>query len=343
MQELMPIQIASPLLKQEESATQPVKPRQWPGLIMASTGGALLGLSAPGLEQWYLPWFALTSLLALIASSSGPRQAALRGLAFGLTYNLVYLQWYLSFRPTFCEGNFAFYPPIINLGFWLTISTWQGLYTGIFAFLLRLIPSTAGFLPKRKEGRWQLPSFFLIPLLWVLVDKIGHSKILLGVPWASLEYSQYKQILFLQGASLFGGIGLSICLLLFNAWLLALLGHGKKAFQAFTFISKRELLCQSLIVFAIFCALFTYGQRQLNDAGAPRPKLTVAAIQASLSSKLHKVPFQQVVERYLDLANASPHNSLCVWPEWSLPVNFSLFLNGQNNLAPLPLRKISAG
>lgn len=95
---------------------------EWGWRFLAGLWRAVVGLAAPGIDLFYLPWVAMSSLLLLTALAREPWSAAGRGFCFGTTYNLVYLSWFLAFRPVFCEGNFVFSPGLMAAGFWILVS-----------------------------------------------------------------------------------------------------------------------------------------------------------------------------------------------------------------------------
>src|SRR5262245_46150091 len=85
-----------------------------PYALVALACGLIFGLSAPGLEQWYIAWFGLTPLLLLALRSAEPSQAAFRGFLFGIGYNLVYLFWATSVRDTVWTCSVSGYPLLLK-------------------------------------------------------------------------------------------------------------------------------------------------------------------------------------------------------------------------------------
>ena len=87
--------------------------------------GALLGLSAPGFEQWYLPWFGMIPLLYFTVTAKSPWLAGVRGFYFGTGFNLVYTCWYLFFRSMYGTGTFGSFPVFLCISFWVLMSMGQ--------------------------------------------------------------------------------------------------------------------------------------------------------------------------------------------------------------------------
>lgn len=306
---------------------------EWSYHVAAMVCGAILGLAAPGFEQWYLPWFWTTSLLLLTFSSASPWTAGVRGFCFGLGYNLVYLSWLLTFRSAYCEGTFAQFPQLAATVIWLMLAAWQALYVSIFPCLIKAMPLVSGWLPARLSGKWHWPTFVVLPIAWVLIDRMCNTTQLLGFPWSPLHYSQYKQLAVIQVASLIGGVGISAWIMLVNANLAALLASSS-LFKAkinlgidismIAFNSKKQLIANSALTALLTAALLWVGFSRLeSESRALKDKVLFTALQAGVSIKAHKVSVDNVLNRYLELSAKSPNDTVCVWPEWSLAFNVS--------------------
>ncbi|MBZ0187335.1 MAG: hypothetical protein K8F91_13895, partial [Candidatus Obscuribacterales bacterium] len=177
-------------------------------IVICALSGAALGLSAPGINLWFLAWFALAPLLLFIVSSKSGFTATARGFIFGTCFNLVYLNWYLGLQPLDWLGFNWWQGWLLACAAWLIVSIHQGLIIGIFSLASYLIPVCETYLPKKISGVWRIPAFILFPVLWILIlNKLGNAPSMLGVPWSMLEYTQYQQTQVIQVASIIGGIG----------------------------------------------------------------------------------------------------------------------------------------
>lgn len=320
----------------DKAYEHPAPTSQWRYWLAATFFGALVGMAAPGLEQWYLPWLGMTALLALSLSARDNWQAAMRGMLFGMAYNLVYLNWLLTFRAAYCDGVFSFCPTLIGVAFWIMLSSWQGLGPAAFACLSRALPLTHGWLPVKHRERWHLPSFICLPLLFVLVDRLFNTTQLLGFPWSSLHYTQYKQLPLLQIASIIGGVGISAWIILVNANILALLSAATHWNNPLNFSSRRALTSHTAISALLSLLFIAFGANRLTiESHTKKKEVLVTAIQSGLCERVHKLPVTTVVQKYLDLAKASPKNSVVIWPEWSIPLGFTANQPTFKNLALL--------
>jgi apolipoprotein N-acyltransferase len=288
-----------------------LKPEWAVGALIA---GSIFGWSAPGMDQWYLAWFGLAPLFWACLSLKSPARSAVLGTIFGFAFNLVYLQWYLQVRETAWVASFAINPAASCVVVWLSMALLQGLWIGAFCWLLRALPFCASFLPQR--GR--LPLFTVAPLLWVgIIEKLGNHPGLLGVPWSMLEYTQYHQSVIIQAASLIGGAGIACAIVLCNSMLASL------ACPTSLSIPSRPIKIANLIVGALLLlAIPLYGDAKLSEPAGNPPTVTVAALQANLSPDVHKISSMSAIERYLRLSISS-RAEICVFPEWSIPVDWS--------------------
>jgi apolipoprotein N-acyltransferase len=141
----------------------------------------------------------------------GMWQALLRGFFFGTAYSLVYLNWFLNLQPLDWLNFNGWQGWLLAGAAWLVVSIQQGLIISLFALAINKLPLVASFLPTKSLKFWNLLALLTVPLVWLLITNfLGNAHSALGVPWTMLEYSQYKQISFIQIASIIGGIGVGV-------------------------------------------------------------------------------------------------------------------------------------
>lgn len=288
--------------------------------------GAILGLSAPGIEQWYLAWCAFAPVIVLAVTAREPWYAGVRGWFFFTGYNLVALNFCLSVRQELFEGIFSLITGLSVLVVLFIIAALKGMLGSIFCLWLKAIPMTGGFLPLKTQGRWLMPGFLVIPLLWVVIEYLCYPPEFLGVRWTSLEYSQYRQLPLIQIASITGGAGITICLILANLTLLGILGFCTNRIKCLTYPNLSALLFNTALSGLVLTAVINFGNQRIaaeeNDL-TKKKKITVSAIQPNLCRNIHKVESDVIHKKHLALTKNCPENSIVVWPEWSFPVNFS--------------------
>lgn len=303
----------------------------------AVASGAILGLAAPGLEQWYLAWFGVAPLIVLIKSSPSWRTAALRSFLFGWSYNLVYMHWYLQLHSATWDA--MPYPMLVSAFCWLAECARQGAMVAAFGVLCFKLPLAASFSVKRIRGRLCLPALILIPICWVLsVNKVGNALCIQGVPWTMLEYTQYKQVELIQSASVIGGIGLCALILMMNTlwactfatlWAVrrrkdfsdSALYSLPEGLTELAFPTRRAAVsCTSIFAFLTFTVMLAghwVGESMRTVAGP----VTVSCLQGNLTRRIDGATEQDLINRYSSLAAQAPAG-LCVWPESAIPVPF---------------------
>jgi apolipoprotein N-acyltransferase len=294
--------------------------------------GAVLGLSAPGLEQWYLAWFAIIPLCLLVVSSPSWPQAFWRGFTFGTAYNLVYLNWYLGLHPLTWLGFSSVESIFMAVGIWIALAIHQGLIVGLFALLCRMLPLSGGFLPHRIDNKWYLPALIVIPLAWVLMEnKIGNAHDLLGVPWSMVEYSQYKQLALIQIASVIGGIGVGFLILLVNVTLASLVAtiSRKYSWQSLAAPTLVQSLLQVMVVAVLITSVYAWGL-SAQESLRVKPTVNLTILQGDINIDMQKADHHYTLNNLLTIYGGmlrSCPRGLCVWAENALPTYLNRHAN----------------
>ncbi len=330
-------------------------------ILIAILSGLCLGCSAPGIGFWPAAWFCLAPLLFLISVDRSLPRSFFYGLLFGLSYNLVYLQWYLGLAPLDWLGFNAQQGQLLAVAALLINASHQAFLIALFSLLycgcLRLgslleslverwcQPLANRLLPITVVMQSLLPLIF-IPLLWILVtNKLGNAHDLTGVPWSMLEYTQYKQLPLIQVADLIGGIGICFLIVMINTlW----------AQIAYVIFAERGVYLNRInnIKIAIgfnfpaisFCAfllisILGYGYYNLSAIPNTHPQntrgileansqgmQTISIVQPNINIEMEKTKKSYSVKELLDyqlkLSSLSPPG-LCIWTEGGLPVSLS--------------------
>lgn len=307
-----------------------------PYLTMA-LAGALLGFSCPGFEQHYLVWFGLVPLFLTIFAPISKKQAFIRALIFGTAYNLVYLHWLVFTHPLTWTGFARQIPHAFALGAWLIFSLQQGFIIALFALASRFVPMRSGFLPVFAKDpspvKIFFPSFLVLPFLWVLiVNRLGNAHLILGVPWAMLEYSQYKQLELLALTPYIGGIGIGALIVLVNCALTSVVQRvfsshrvslEEPRLNAFSFASRKRLLLSCVMTFGGLLSAALAGewlllQERVSLKGLPVRPITV--IQGNGCPGISGEAPEKVVDGFVKMTIRAPKN-LCLWTEWSVPAS----------------------
>lgn len=185
-------------------------------LPFALVFGAILGLSSPGFDLWWLAWFGLAPLFVLVRSCRGLFEAGSIGLAFGFAYHLVCHRWILELYPLTVFQIHDWLALIAVWSTWFLESAHQSVLILALALMAFALPSRAGLLPHYRRPFF--PFILALPLVYVFLQwTVAPAEPFLGVPVNQLAYSQAALISLMQVCSLGGCQLLEILILLVNA------------------------------------------------------------------------------------------------------------------------------
>jgi apolipoprotein N-acyltransferase len=266
-----------------------------PPLLLSLLSGILLLLTFPKWDVGSLAWIALLPLLVCIREMR-PWEGFLQGLLTGMIFYLGSVWWVMHAMVHY--GGLSFPLSFLVL---IALASYLSVFLGVFSFLscqFQLLKDWRGVL--------------LLPCLWVSLEFL-RTYLLSGFPWILLGYSQYKNLYFLQLASLTGIYGLSFLIVLINATIAFCL------LKRFRFVSAwKPLLCAG-VALAITVG---YGHARLQEREEGET-VKVAVVQGNIEQSLKWDPAKQkeafeVHERLTrEVARSSP--DLIVWPETALP------------------------
>ncbi len=293
-------------------------------LLFSAIAGAVFGLSAPGFDQWYLAWFCLAPFFLLSIGAENWKQATFRGLVFGTSYNLVYLNWYLHLHPLNWMSLSDWQSILLAAFCWIFASVHQGLMYGIFALVSRLLPLCGGALPRKVEDKWKVPALLVLPLLFQFAfEKLLNAHDLLGVPWSMIEYSQYKQLAFIQIASIVGGFGVGVILVAMNVALASFVATWTKKFavKSLANSSKLSSVCALLAMALIASGSMIYGYQHMQSTKY-HPDKNLSILQGNINIEMQKTHHRYSLNELMDhygkmIKKCVP--GFCIWTESALP------------------------
>lgn len=254
--------------------------------ILAPVSGALLGLSAPGFDQWYLSWCLLAPFFLITAASKNYRQAATAGYLFGLAYNFVSLSWLLKLSPPWWFGVQSPSHVAAAAGLaWLTVCIMEGLVTLLLACLCRFL-----FLTTRRV---LMPALLVVlPLTWVvLTHYVFINADLLWLSFSHLEYSQYKLSPLIQVADTIGGVGVEALIVLFNLALASCIATftGKETVRELAANSRLVASMQLAVAIALSIACLTIGFTDLQNHAPNSDKVVITSVvQLNLAERYER-------------------------------------------------------
>ncbi|MFQ5560990.1 MAG: apolipoprotein N-acyltransferase, partial [Nitrospinota bacterium] len=257
-----------------------------------------------------LAWVALIPLFFSIEKSSG--KASLKyGFTTGFGFFLGLIYWVINTMK-----DYGGLPVSVSIVLLLVLSSYLGLYFGIFSLLLSCI---------KKGGA--LFKWIVAPFIWTALEYArGH--LFTGFPWGLLGYSQYETLALVQIADITGVYGVSFLIVLVNGCLFSLLkfSFGNKKWDAPSLEKKPVFCLVAVTVFATGATIF-YGKSALSKYDTPAgKKVRVALVQGNIdqSVKWDRSYREKTLDLYesLTLTAVEGKTDLVIWPETAAPFFF---------------------
>ncbi len=254
-------------------------------------------------DIWPLAWIGLVPLLRSIEGQT-PLRAFVRAYLCGILFFAGTLYWLIH----------------VTLPGMLLLVAYLAVYFGLFGIGYNFFNRTrAVWSPNRFYAVWRP---FGIASLWTLLEFI-RAHFLTGFGWASLGYSQYKNLLFIQIADLTGVYGVSFLVVLANCLFKEIFDDIRKNPR-----SRKLKITPPLAACALSLTLvFAYGMLRLavvhQAEKQPAPQATIAVIQANIpqSMKWYEPAWPDIMARYKIITEAAAKEKpdLIIWPETSYP------------------------
>jgi apolipoprotein N-acyltransferase len=267
-------------------------------VLLALSSGILTALSFPKFNLSFFGWISLIPLLFILTGKK-PKPSFLLGLIAGFSHYAILMYW-IPFVPAH-YGNLSFglsFLVYMLLVLFLALS-WA-FFSLIFSKLYRSYPRL---------------SFLAAPLVWISMEYIL-TYVLTGFPWCLLGYSQFKNLFFIQMASIAGIYSLSFFLVLFQSM--------------FVFSVRFRKRSPFFVALGLILLIHLAGFLSLKKGTPAENTFTASVIQGNVSSDIYwdRISTQEILElfdRHLNLSQRSYTEGagLIIWPEFSVPLCFS--------------------
>lgn len=270
-------------------------------IFLSVLTSALLILSFPNYNFWFLAWIFLIPLFFVLETSS-------KSKSFILSYT----------------AGLIFFGSAVS---WLTYVTKLGYAVLVFilAFYFGLYGFFGNIILKRfSNSKTHFLPILLLPSLWAALE-FARGILLTGFPWAILGYSQYKIPIAIQIAEITGAYGVSFVVVTVNFILYRYLSAIIGKFNGSNLFRKQDasvLKYETAATLAIVGLMFVFGHSALKkseiDTGI---KLSVAQGNISRDKKWDPREKDFILERYRTLTKeaAKDGSDIVVWPETSVP------------------------
>ncbi len=251
-------------------------------------GGAFLGAVLCFVLSWdfnVFPLICVAWTLVLWGLKDRPNRTAL-GISYLLAcvVYLILMRWMI---PTSLLG-------------WVFTCLYLSLYWPMFVYIYK---------------RWGDDHPWAVAWSWVILEYVRET-LLTGLPWLPLGSALSTSGILRQSASLWGVMGLSFVVMIFNVALSNYWQHKNVR-------SKRDLLLACLALLG--CAAYGYVVLQKTVPASPKKAFQMGALRTDLSIafKWDRKNLDQVVAHHEQLSRTYldkyPEANLVVWPETAIP------------------------
>jgi len=243
----------------------------------------------------------------------------LSGILSGVSFNLPYFSFLIwvslvflfivikksSYKVSFLYSYLAGFIHFLTIVFWIGFVTRLGLFFLLLYLSLYWAVSgltIKGFLDKRLN-------FLLIPFFWVIFEYIRTN--LGGFGWALFGYSQFKNLILIQVASILGVWPISFLIISFNTILFNLLDAKR----------IKKVSSQLFIFFLLLFSFLVYGYFSLKNPLAKERIFLVTIIQPNIpqQKKWDSLYYQEIEDKLSSLLRRVPPQNLAIFPEASWP------------------------
>ncbi|MGB8952413.1 MAG: apolipoprotein N-acyltransferase [Candidatus Aminicenantales bacterium] len=260
--------------------------------------GIATALALPKFSLSFLAWISLLPLFFIVLGKT-PKQSFFLGLLAGTVFYGILLVWIPSVPRHY--GNISLE---LSLLIYLIFILFLGLFWAIFWYLF-----------TRLHRAFPRTAFYLAPFIWVSLEFIL-TYFLTGFPWALLGSSQYKNILFIQLASLTGVYGLSFVLIFLQSMFTFSMAYRKKA--------------PFFLGLGLILMIHLGGFLSLKDTPRTHATFKASVIQGNVPSDIYwnEISTNEILtlfEDHLSLSQLSylQGAQLIIWPEFTVPLCFS--------------------
>ncbi|MEP6945278.1 MAG: apolipoprotein N-acyltransferase [Acidobacteriota bacterium] len=251
----------------------------WTNATLALIAAAMLALSFPDFELWWIAWIALIPLMfAIEREKASILRSSITGWIFGTVF-FFGTCWWLAYAPI----HYAGFPPILAYSLVFIATLVAGIFPAIFGGILAVLLRRFGSL-----------AFLAAPFVWVFSEFLRYW--LTGNNWNAIGYSQAFQHSFFFAVSIGGVMAASFC----TASISSLISYVLFG----TAVKHRVLIAigaSALVVAANLYLSADYGPRLKREF--PEGPNTVFAIQSNVPmSGLDSRKLEALRQRQIDLA-----------------------------------------
>jgi len=261
----------------------------------------LLILSFHNPKYSFLAWVSLAPIFIIIIKEK-PKKIFISSIIVSLIFNVFYLIWMKEYKHPLSLPGVVFAETI---------------YFCLAVILTKILSANLDFLGEIR-----------FPVAWLCIDYLKTIGFL-AFPWGILGYSQYKNLVLIQSASIFGVWGITFLIVYFNAIVASIIYQIIKKGK----VERKTLVnISAMTMFLVLSLIFGYvmlKEQKRNDYNLKR----VALIQANFNP--WSVNINENIEKEIELTKKSLffNPDLIVWSESSAPFPYEYWLRKNNRYA----------
>ena len=286
-------------------------------ILFTILSGILSGLSQPFVISFlsekellnpllagFLAWISYIPMFYILKGVE-PKKGFWLGLIGGIVYFSIVLYWLDIAMTVF--GNMPQYLAIPALSL---LIMYCALYWGLWGYVSTYISRSIG-----------IDFSIVAPIVFVSLEFI-RNYLLSGFPWGNIAYSQYKNLVFIQIASLGGIYLVEYVILLINAVL-------ERWFRFFFDRKEKRPVRYSVVLLVILSFVYIYGLIRasiVNTEMIDSQKIKASLLQGNIDQGIKKRSSQYqgtILSNYLDLIERSKEfgPDIVIWPEAAFPLS----------------------
>jgi len=322
------------LLQCNKKPVSSISKYRW--LLLSCFSALLLIFSFPDPGISWLGWIALIPLFYVIQTEKYSK-VVFSGLITGVLFNVVYLMWMKEYKHPLALSGGVFGEMIFFMS---------------AVLLSRFLFKNLTIISRKKSRPIQPPAraltvvssmrVVMLPVGWLTVDYIKTIGFL-AFPWGILGYTQYKNLVLIQTASIFGIWGITFIMLYFNSAVSSLLidiinRRNFKKINRVSPLSGRRIfssgyvhlsIAAALVLFSIIFGVIKLAEEKKGFLLTKR----IALIQANFDpwSPKTKENITTVIRLTGKALKEDP--DLIVWSESSVPFYYEYYLKKNNKHA----------
>ena len=281
-------------------------------IVLSLLSAILLILSFPEPGFSLFAWIALVPLFIILITSSF-KKTILAALITGILFNTIYLYWMKEYK----------HPLALSGGVFGEMIFWLGAVI-LSYYLYHAVPW--------RKGRRSCIKVVALVFGWFTIDYVKTIGFL-AFPWGILGYTQYRNLLLIQSASIFGVWGIDLLILYCNASVAALLVGlmQRSETENTTFMMRFGHL---FIVLLLLLASIAWGGLKLAEEKRTHyTQKSVALIQANFDPWSPQLRENIMLEMELTIEGLKHNPDLVVWSESSVPFPYEYHLGRESSHA----------